>query len=93
MIPNLFLLSDLLKHDKLLSNKAIPAHLRDIPEYIIDPKTKEANNVVKLTRAAMGLNKPQRRKRQDLREVPEKVEIPLRLSLLRYVYPFNELGT
>uniref|UniRef100_A0A0D9ZCL3 RNA helicase n=1 Tax=Oryza glumipatula TaxID=40148 RepID=A0A0D9ZCL3_9ORYZ len=53
---------DLLKHDKLLSNKEIPAHLRDVPEYLIDPTTKEASNVVKLSRAAMDIDKPRRRK-------------------------------
>ncbi|KAK3146601.1 hypothetical protein QOZ80_3BG0268770 [Eleusine coracana subsp. coracana] len=69
---------DLLKHDKLLSNKAIPAHLRDVPEYLIDPKTKEASNVVKLTRAAMGLDKPQRRKRQGFKGGSGKSRDPLK---------------
>ncbi|GJN19402.1 hypothetical protein PR202_gb06679 [Eleusine coracana subsp. coracana] len=69
---------DLLKHDKLLSNKAIPAHLRDVPEYLIDPKTKEASNVVKLTRAAMGLDKPQRRKRHGFKGGSGKSRDPLK---------------
>ncbi|KAK3149844.1 hypothetical protein QOZ80_3AG0223810 [Eleusine coracana subsp. coracana] len=69
---------DLLKHDKLLSNKAIPAHLRDVPEYLIDPKTKEASNVVKLTRAAMGLDKPQRWKRQGFKGGSGKSRDPLK---------------
>jgi ATP-dependent RNA helicase DDX56/DBP9 len=73
-----FLLSDLLKHDKLLSNKAIPAHLRDVPEYLIDAKTKEASNVVKLTRAAMGLDKPQRRKGQGFKGGSGKSRDPLK---------------
>ncbi|KAK3156421.1 hypothetical protein QOZ80_2AG0107070 [Eleusine coracana subsp. coracana] len=69
---------DLLKHDKLLNNKAIPAHLRDVPEYLIDPKTKEASNVVKLTMAAMGLDKPQRRKRQGFKGGSGKSRDPLK---------------
>ncbi|CAN6315412.1 unnamed protein product [Urochloa humidicola] len=69
---------DLLKHDKLLSNKEIPAHLRDVPDFLIDPKTKEASNVVKLTRAAMGIDKPQRRKRQGFKGGSGKSRDPLR---------------
>ncbi|KAL6637765.1 hypothetical protein ACP70R_025337 [Stipagrostis hirtigluma subsp. patula] len=69
---------DLLKHDKLLSNKAIPLHLRDVPEYLVDPKTKEASNVVKLSRAAMGLDKPQRRKRQGFKGGSGKSRDPLK---------------
>ncbi|KAG2291663.1 hypothetical protein Bca4012_007618 [Brassica carinata] len=45
---------DLLKHDKLLSKTAPAPHLKDIPEYLVDPKTQEASNMVKLARAAMG---------------------------------------
>ncbi|CAH2076754.1 unnamed protein product [Thlaspi arvense] len=45
---------DLLKHDKLLSKTAPAPHLRDIPEYLVDPKTQEASKMVKLARAAMG---------------------------------------
>ncbi|TKV91583.1 hypothetical protein SEVIR_9G106200v4 [Setaria viridis] len=69
---------DLLKHDKLLSNKEIPAHLRDVPDYLIDPKTKEASNVVKLSRAAMGIDKPQRWKRQGFKGGSGKSRDPLR---------------
>ncbi|XP_066331266.1 DEAD-box ATP-dependent RNA helicase 16-like [Miscanthus floridulus] len=69
---------DLLKHDKLLSNKEIPAHLRDVPDYLIDPKTKEASNVVKLSRAAMGIEKPQRRKRQGFKGGSGKSRDPLK---------------
>jgi len=68
----------LLKHDKLLSNKEIPAHLSDVPDYLIDPKTKEASNVVKLSRAAMGIDKPQRRKRQIFKGGSGKSRDPLR---------------
>jgi ATP-dependent RNA helicase DDX56/DBP9 len=68
----------LLKHDKLLSNKEIPAHLRDVPDYLIDPKTKEASNVVKLSRAAMGIDRPQRRKRQGFKGGSGKSRDPLR---------------
>ncbi|KAF8674324.1 hypothetical protein HU200_048153 [Digitaria exilis] len=69
---------DLLKHDKVLSNKEIPAHLRDVPDYLIDPKTKEASNVVKLSRAAMGIDRPQRRKRQGFKGGSGRSRDPLR---------------
>ncbi|GJX84173.1 DEAD-box ATP-dependent RNA helicase 16 [Tanacetum coccineum] len=45
---------DLLKHDKLLSKKAPATHLREVPEYLLDPMTQQASKFVKLTRAAMG---------------------------------------
>ncbi|KAK9054154.1 hypothetical protein SSX86_025231 [Deinandra increscens subsp. villosa] len=45
---------DLLKHDKLLSKKPPATHLRDVPEYLLDPTTQQASKFVKLTRAAMG---------------------------------------
>ncbi|CAD6265196.1 unnamed protein product [Miscanthus lutarioriparius] len=80
---------DLLKHDKLLSNKEIPAHLRDAPDYLIDPKTKEASNVVELSRAAMGIDKPKGGKDRGSREDQGKVETLLRLSLLRCFCPFD----
>ncbi|KAL4582095.1 hypothetical protein LXL04_006635 [Taraxacum kok-saghyz] len=47
---------DLLKHDKLLSKKAPAPHLRDVPEYLVDPTTQQASKFVKLTRVAMGRN-------------------------------------
>lgn len=47
-------MTDLLKHDKLLSKKAPAPHLRDVPEYLLDPTTQQASKFVKLTRAAMG---------------------------------------
>ncbi|XP_072971361.1 DEAD-box ATP-dependent RNA helicase 16 [Typha angustifolia] len=53
---------DLLKHDKLLSKKAPPTHLREIPEYLLDPTTQEASKIVKLSRAAMGLNTARKRR-------------------------------
>ncbi|KAH0464620.1 hypothetical protein IEQ34_007406 [Dendrobium chrysotoxum] len=52
---------DLLKHDKLLSKHAPPAHLRDVPEYLLDPTTQEASKTVKLSRAAMGIENHKRR--------------------------------
>ncbi|XP_021864852.2 DEAD-box ATP-dependent RNA helicase 16 [Spinacia oleracea] len=56
---------DLLKHDKVLSKKEPPAHLRNIPDYLVDPATQEASNIVKLTRLAMGNNrKPSQRPSQ-----------------------------
>ncbi|XP_052196143.1 DEAD-box ATP-dependent RNA helicase 16 [Diospyros lotus] len=45
---------DLLKHDKILSKKDPAPHLRDVPEYLLDPTTQEASKIVKLARAAMG---------------------------------------
>ncbi|KAF7828591.1 DEAD-box ATP-dependent RNA helicase 16 [Senna tora] len=47
---------DLLKHDKVLSKKAPPPHLRDVPDYLVDKTTKEAREMVKLARDAMGNN-------------------------------------
>ncbi|KAK4584930.1 hypothetical protein RGQ29_022556 [Quercus rubra] len=52
---------DLLKHDKALSKKPPAPHLRDVPDYLLDPKTQEASKLVKLSRAAMGNNKSMRR--------------------------------
>ncbi|XP_015067075.1 DEAD-box ATP-dependent RNA helicase 16 [Solanum pennellii] len=53
---------DLLKHDKMLSKKAPAAHLRDVPDYLLDPTTQEASKIVKLARAAMGNTNPSRGK-------------------------------
>lgn len=53
---------DLLKHDKVLSKKDPAPHLRDVPEYLLDPTTQEASKIVKLARAAMGNTNPVRRK-------------------------------
>jgi ATP-dependent RNA helicase DDX56/DBP9 len=52
---------DLLKHDKALSKKPPPPHLRDVPDYLLDPKTQEASKLVKLSRDAMGSSKSMRR--------------------------------
>ncbi|XP_059640091.1 DEAD-box ATP-dependent RNA helicase 16 isoform X2 [Cornus florida] len=53
---------DLLKHDKVLSKKTPAPHLRDVPEYLLDPTTQEASKIVKLARAAMGNTNSARRK-------------------------------
>lgn len=53
---------DLLKHDKSLSKKAPASHLRDVPDYLLDPTTQEASKIVKLARAAMGNENAPRRK-------------------------------
>ncbi|GLU20165.1 hypothetical protein SLE2022_363770 [Rubroshorea leprosula] len=45
---------DLLKHDKVLSKKLPAPHLRDVPEYLLDQKTRDASKMVKLASAAMG---------------------------------------
>ncbi|KAJ4706811.1 putative Dead box ATP-dependent RNA helicase [Melia azedarach] len=52
---------DLLKHDKDLSKKPAAPHLHDVPEYLLDPTTKEACKMVKLARAAMGNKNSSRR--------------------------------
>ncbi|KAE8714590.1 DEAD-box ATP-dependent RNA helicase 16 [Hibiscus syriacus] len=52
---------DLLKHDKVLSKDPPAPHLRDVPDYLLDQKTRDASKMVKLTRAAMGDNKSCRR--------------------------------
>ncbi|KAF3794193.1 DEAD-box ATP-dependent RNA helicase 16 [Nymphaea thermarum] len=44
---------DLLKHDKVLSKKPPPSHLKAVPDYLLDPVTEEARKIVKLSRAAM----------------------------------------
>ena len=54
-------MADLLKHDKALSKKPPPPHLRDVPDYLLDPKTQEASKLVKLSRDAMGNSKSMRR--------------------------------
>lgn len=53
--------TDLLKHDKVLSKKPPPAHLRAVPEYLMDRTTQEASKILKLARAAMGKTGPTRR--------------------------------
>ena len=50
----------MLKHDKVLSKKPLAPHLRDVPDYLMDPKTQEASKVMKLARAAMGNTQPAR---------------------------------
>lgn len=57
----MFIWLDLLKHDKLLSKKAPPSHLREVPEYLVDLTTKEASKILKLTRAAMGIKTSKKR--------------------------------
>lgn len=54
-------MADLLKHDKLLSKKAPSSHLREVPEYLLDPTTREASKIVKLSRAAMKVDTKRRR--------------------------------
>ncbi|OIV94677.1 hypothetical protein TanjilG_25901 [Lupinus angustifolius] len=61
---------DLLKHDKLLSKNAPPTHLRGVPDYLLDKTTKEAKQMVKLARDAMGNNNhrhrgPKRKTRKE----------------------------
>lgn len=50
-----------MKHDKVLSKKPPAPHLRDVPDYLLDPTTQEASKFVKLARAAMGNTNPARR--------------------------------
>ncbi|KAF9604098.1 hypothetical protein IFM89_002773 [Coptis chinensis] len=67
---------DLLKHDKVLSKKAPPSHLRAVPEYLLDPTTQEASKILKLARAAMGNNNSSRR--QGSKRRLKKTRDPLR---------------
>jgi ATP-dependent RNA helicase DDX56/DBP9 len=57
-----------LKHDKVLSKNAPPPHLRDVPDYLIDKTTKEARDMVKLTRDAMGNNNRRRGSKRKSRK-------------------------
>lgn len=76
----------MLKHDKVLSKKPPAPHLRDVPDYLLDPKTQEACKMVKLARAAMGNNnsarrhgrpkKKSRRDRDPLKTFSAEVFIP-----------------
>ncbi|CAJ2628719.1 unnamed protein product [Trifolium pratense] len=59
---------DLLKHDKVLSKNAPPPHLRDVPDYLIDKTTKEARDMVKLTRDALGNNNRRRGSKRKSRK-------------------------
>lgn len=59
---------DLLKHDKVLSKNAPPPHLRDVPDYLIDKTTKEAREMVKLARDAMGNNHRHRGSRRKFKK-------------------------
>uniref|UniRef100_A0A7N0ZZP3 RNA helicase n=1 Tax=Kalanchoe fedtschenkoi TaxID=63787 RepID=A0A7N0ZZP3_KALFE len=67
---------DLLKHDKVLSKKPLPLHLREVPEYLLDATTREASKLVKLQKAAMGNNKPL--KRQSSKKTSRKSKNPLK---------------
>ncbi|XWS29674.1 hypothetical protein CRYUN_Cryun24cG0050100 [Craigia yunnanensis] len=51
---------DLLKHDKVLSKDRHAPHLCDVPDYLLDQKTRDASKMVKLARAATGDNKSAR---------------------------------
>ncbi|KAK7344244.1 hypothetical protein VNO77_13631 [Canavalia gladiata] len=59
---------DLLKHDKVLSKNAPPPHLRDVPDYLLDKTTKEAREMIKLARDAMGNNNRRRGSKRKLRK-------------------------
>ncbi|CAM8988151.1 unnamed protein product [Rhodiola kirilowii] len=67
---------DLLKHDKVLSTKPVPLHLREVPEYLLDATTREASKLVKLQKAAMGYNKPT--KRRASKKTSRKTKNPLK---------------
>ncbi|KAM7251834.1 hypothetical protein ACFE04_023717 [Oxalis oulophora] len=69
---------DLLKHDKDLSKQAAAPHLRDVPEYLLDAKTKEATKRVKLARAAMGRDNSARRKGVPNKKKSRKTADPLK---------------
>ncbi|XP_030538986.1 DEAD-box ATP-dependent RNA helicase 16 [Rhodamnia argentea] len=67
---------DLLKHDKVLSKKPPAPHLRDVPDYLLDPTTQEASKMVKLARAAMG--KSNSANRQATKKKSRKSRDPLK---------------
>ncbi|KAH9610992.1 hypothetical protein KSS87_001013 [Heliosperma pusillum] len=78
---------DLLKHDKVLSKKEAPAYLGGVPEYLLDETTQEASKIMKLNRAALGNEKPDRcpsrKKRFRKNKVPLKAistEVDLSLN-------------
>lgn len=60
----------------MLSKKPPPPHLRDVPDYLLDPTTQEASKIVKLARAAMGNVNPGRR--QGSRRNSKKSRDPLK---------------
>ncbi|KAL3654681.1 DEAD-box ATP-dependent RNA helicase 16 [Castilleja foliolosa] len=68
---------DLLKHDKVLSKKEPATHLRDVPEYLLDPTTQEASKIIKLARAAMGNNTNSNR-RKGLKGRSKRSKDPLK---------------
>lgn len=89
------ILTDLLKHDKVLTKKPPAPHLRNVPEYLVDPTTQEASKVVKLARAAMGntnanghhrSKKTFRRNKDPLKTFSAEVilDFPPRLFLFSY---------
>uniref|UniRef100_A0A2C9UQZ2 RNA helicase n=1 Tax=Manihot esculenta TaxID=3983 RepID=A0A2C9UQZ2_MANES len=69
---------DLLKHDKVLSKNPPAPHLRDVPDYLLDPTTKEASKMVKLARAAMGNNNNNSARRQGSRSKFKRNRDPLK---------------
>lgn len=86
----------LLKHDKVLSKNAPPPHLRDVPDYLIDKTTKEARQMVKLTRDAMGNNNRRRGSKRKSRKGSDPLmaistgvwRITMGKSVLCYVVTF-----
>jgi len=51
-----------------LSKNAPPPHLRDVPDYLLDKQTKEAREMVKLARDAMGNNNRRKGSKRKLRK-------------------------
>uniref|UniRef100_A0A1D1Z4A6 RNA helicase n=1 Tax=Anthurium amnicola TaxID=1678845 RepID=A0A1D1Z4A6_9ARAE len=63
---------DILKHDKVLSKKPPPPHLREVPDYLQDSVAKEASKIIKLSRAAMDVKSSKRRSRSRIRFVKNR---------------------
>lgn len=51
-----------------MSKNPPPPHLRDVPEYLLDKPTKEAREMVKLARDAMGNNNRRKGSKRKLRK-------------------------
>ncbi|KAF5178961.1 Atp-dependent rna helicase dbp9, partial [Thalictrum thalictroides] len=58
---------DLLKHDKVLSKRPPPEHLKNVPNYLLDPEVQGVVKSLKLSRAAMGKNNSSRRQGSNRR--------------------------
>ncbi|MQL73120.1 hypothetical protein Taro_005470 [Colocasia esculenta] len=63
---------DILKHDKVLSKKPPPSHLRKVPEYLQDSVTKEASKIIQLSKAVMDMKSSRRRSKSQRGHIRSK---------------------